>query len=258
MDRAEAERVLVRVDEEGEAVVPRSRAFPGVALFGPQLAVGSVPVVAVGDERRARGQVRDDGRLRVWVGDRPQPVRDAVVGDRAGQRRLAVRREVRQPGRVTWASRAPAPAGARPAVIDEQDGLKVALCCLHELTPPGDRARHHPFMREHRVRPHPDKPDEAALHPVGAPLLVDVQRGRVVDRERALRQPVAQPRGGGLTPRPRVTSPVWGPVPSRVTTLRAGGRAAGRVRRQDEPDNVVGRVGEQPLQGPGANHVVRW
>ncbi len=38
----------------------------------------------------------------------------------------------------------------------------------------------------------------------------------------------------------------------------ASGVTAEHGRRQDKPDNVVGRRGEQPLEGPGADHVVRW
>jgi hypothetical protein len=95
-------------------------------------------------------------------------------------------------------------------------------------------------MGEYRSRPHSDKPDEAALHPVGAALLVDVQRGRAVGRERPFGQPVAQPGGSGIVSRPRVRR-------RRGTAPRAGGGTAEDVRRQDEPDNVVGRGSEQPL-----------
>ena len=101
-------------------------------------------------------------------------------------------------------------------------------------------ARHHALMRVHRVRPDRDEPDEPALHPAGPALLVHVQRGRAVDRERALRQPAAQPRRRAISP---------GRPASAVTGSPAGGSPGGRG--QDEPDNVVRRGGEQPLQVPG-------
>ena len=158
-------------------------------------------MVPVGDERAAPGEVGFDGRLRVRVGQRPQPVRHAVLGDRDGERRPAVRDLVHYarggPGG------APVPAGARPlglastsqaipvgladtapTVIDEQNGLKVAPGRLHQFPPPGDGPRHDALVRQHRARAHPDEPDEPALHPVGAALLVHVERRRVVGGER--------------------------------------------------------------------------
>ena len=124
-----------------------------------------------------------------------------------------------------------------PAVIDEQDRLKVATHRGHQLATAGHRAGHHVLMRVDRGRADLDQPDQAALHVPGTALLIDVQGGRVVHREHAVVQPVAQPRGGELADRPRVGA---------VGVPRGSG--AGLGLGQDEPDDVVRRGRAQALE----------
>jgi len=64
-------------------------------------------------------------------------------------------------------------------------------------------------------------------------------------------QPVVQPPRCYLTRR--------GLTRRRVARgARARGASARRARGQDQPDDVVRRGGEQPVEGPRADHVVRW
>ncbi len=63
VDGAQPGRVGGRVDQERQPVVPRSRAQAGRAHLGLQLQVGRVPVVPVGDQRPAAGQVGGDRGL---------------------------------------------------------------------------------------------------------------------------------------------------------------------------------------------------
>ena len=162
-----------------------------------------------------------------------------------------VRREVRQPGRVSRGGEAPVPAGAlpsgqpRPAVVDEQDGLKVAARRLHQLPPPGDRPGHHPFMRVHRVRPYRDKPDEAALHPAGA-RAARTRTARASRRPRA-RPPPASRAAARRRPRPPPARPLAG-QPERGT---AGGSVLGAGDGRMSRTTLYGEAASSCSRVPG-------
>ena len=166
-------------------------------------------MVPVGDQCLPRLQVRLDGRQRGGLGQRPEPVPDAVLGHGLDQRRLGR-------GRVDHADRLPA------TVIDQQDRLEVGPGRAHQLQPVGHRAGHHVLVRQHDplVRiPQLDGSQQAALQQVGLPgLLVDVDGRRVVAAQVALGLPGRQPGG-------------------RVLVATAG--VVGLLAWQDQTDHIV-------------------
>ena len=247
VDRAEPERVGVRVDQEREPVVPRAVALTGGPHGRAELVVGGVPVVAVGDQRGPRGEVGGDGRLLGRVGQRPEPVGHAVVGDRARERRPLLGRQVHQPRRRAGGGAASAPATPRPgrrcprARRRRPPRYRRAGSAQGCHAPPPsarDGRRPGPASRPHaggsRSVPTRDQPDQAALDVPGPALLVDVQGGRAVRRQHALVQPVAQPRRRDLPGRPRVAGPAPGRSAGRCCTARPLASALacpGRSRR---------------------------
>ena len=123
MDRADPGRVGGRVDEQGQAVVPRPVPLAGLPAACLQLPVGGVPVMPVGDQCLPRRQVGAHGGDLGRVGDGPDPVPYGVLGQRLDQRLPAGRHVLHQPG-----------GGARPAaVVEQEDGLQVRLGGLHQL-----------------------------------------------------------------------------------------------------------------------------
>ena len=247
VDGAQPGRVSGRVDQERQPVIPRPGAQAGRAHLRLQLQVGRVPVMPVGDERPAAGQVGGDRGLLARVAQTPQPVGDAVLGGDRNQRRPLVRDRVHDLGGRGHGGRIGG-VGELPAVVDEEDRLQVRLRGRHQLAPPGDQARHDVLVREDARdfrRAEADQADDAALEQgrarSGQALLVDVQRGHPVPDEHARRQPLAQQARRGL--------------------LASAARRGARVRVlpwQDKTDDVVRVRRPQLIENAAVYHVVRW
>ncbi len=210
VDRAQLGRVGGRVDQQGQAEVPRPGAVPGRLTALLKLQVGGVAVVPVGDQRRPRGQVGGDLGQLGRVGDGPQPVPDAVRGPGLRQRRPVQGGLGHDPGGGAGA----VAAAAGMAVVEQEDRLQVGLGGLHQRQPPGHRARRHGLVRLHDPGLAGDqlhRADQAALQPVRLAvltrrkLLVHVQGGLGVGHQ----YPVGQPLLAGRPRRRPTELPGW-------------------------------------------------
>jgi hypothetical protein len=163
------------------------------------------------------GQVGVDlgefGRVR----QRPQAVREAVVGP-GGEQRRAQRGPFDDGGGSRHGTVAP---------VGEQQRLQIGSRGTHQRGTVLHDVGHDPLVRQHDTvlgRGEPQRPDDAALQQLPAALLVDVQGGPRIGGQYALGAP--GPQGGtGL----------------RLAVRRVDGL------RQDEPDDVV-RVGRLQVQ----------
>ena len=86
VDRLHPQRVGGRVDEHRQAEVPSAGAVTRGPVLRLQLAVGGVAVVAVGDQRLPVVEVARHPGLDGRVGDRPQPLQEAVLAAGLQQR----------------------------------------------------------------------------------------------------------------------------------------------------------------------------
>ncbi len=231
VDRAEPQRVGVRVDQEREPVVPRAVALTGGSDGRAQFVVGGVPVMAVGDQRGPRGEVGGDVRLLGRVGQRPDPVRHAVVGDRARERRPLLGRQVHQPRRRAGGCarrephrrrkrnqrpgrrcpRARRPRSPRYRRAGSAQGCRAPPPSARDGRPPGRASRPH-AGGSRWSRPGPARSGRAGR-----------SRARAARRRtgRASRPPPARPRPASReAARPRSARPPARPDPARAASIR--------------------------------------
>ena len=221
--------------------------------------------MTVGDERRPGRQVGGDGRLYGRVGDRPEPVRHAVVGDRARERFLAAGRAVHKPGGAPAAGvpvPGPSPgACSPPPVLPSRGAPAPAGCPLARRR--YKRARWAPgccglpssaHAARRPARPSPPRAGAPRRVPTAtspmsprctqsAPaLLVHVQRGR-------RRRPRARPPSASRAAARRRSRP----PPARrrrVAVAPAGRRSPPAV----PPGEYVGRMSRTTLYGEAASN----
>ena len=228
MDRVHLRAVGRGIDEQGEAAVPR----PGPAIRAELLAangqIRGIAVVAVGDQRLAGREIGRDRVVRGGVGDRPEPVPDAVRRAGARHRRPVVhagrpvpRQDRRRRRRDRWArrslrSRSSAPAGPRP-------GRPWCSRAAGSPSPTG-RGLHRPQQPTGGV-------------PARLAHLVHVQRGRVVDAEQPTRPRHARS-GRGHACTHHLAAVASG---STIATALSGSRASSSVRCSAEMTSYGGQ-----------------
>ena len=192
VDRVDLRAERARVDQQAQSEVPGPGPVAGPVPVGLALQVRGVPVVTVGDQRRAGQQVLGDSLVDRLVGDRPQPVaqpvREHLVDEQSGTERAGVHR-------------GDGGAGGPTTVVDQEDRLEVGLDRGVEREPIADRPGHRVLVGQDDVvfrRAEPERPEQTALDVagpavrVGRRLLVDVERRRLVGHQDARLTPGAE------------------------------------------------------------------